>query len=121
MENAFLPEPDPYRKDYLAYNFSRDIMHWGFQPVRGDENLLYICEANVAALQRLVTDDRTYEYGVEVDDPEKVPRGPYFIKQPKDVTFDTSRRKIYNDVTLRFVIISLDLFIFNIKINILFD
>lgn len=106
MENAFLPEQDYNRferKEYLAYNFSREIMHWGFQPVKGEEMLMFICEGNVAGLQRLVTDDdRSVEYGIEVDDPEKVPRGPYFIKQPEDFTFDTfaSSRKLYNDVTL---------------------
>lgn len=100
MENAFLPEYEPYGKDYLAYNFSKELVHWGFQIVRGDEPLLYICEASIISLQRLVTDDRTYEYGIDIDNPEQIPRGPYFIKQPEDVTFDTSRRKIYNDVSL---------------------
>lgn len=100
MENAFLPELEPYGKDHLAYNFSKTEMHWGFQQVRGDEPLLYICEANIASLQRLVTDDRTYEYGIEVDNPEKIPRGPYFINQPQDYTFDLTKRKIVDYATL---------------------
>lgn len=101
MENAFLPELDPYGKDYLAYNFSKEHMHWGFQPVRGDEPLLFICEANIASLQRLVSDDRTYQYGIDIDNPERIPRGPWFIKQPEDFTFDLSKRKIMNDASLR--------------------
>lgn len=101
MENAFLPDIDPYGKDYLVYNFSTDAMRWGFQAVRGDEPLLYICEANIASVQRLILDDRTYQYGVDIDNPEQIPRGPYFIKQPVDVTFDVSKRKIYNDTSLR--------------------
>ncbi|RZB39944.1 contactin [Asbolus verrucosus] len=100
MENAFLPVMEPYGKDFLAYNFSVEKMHWGFQPVRGDEPLLFICEANIRAIQRLVSDDRTYTYGIEVSNPEQIPRGPYFIKQPVDVTFDTSKRNLYNDVSL---------------------
>lgn len=76
-------------------------MRWGFQQIRGDELLLYICEAPVTNLQNLVTDERTYTYGVEVDDPEQVPRGPYFIKQPEDRTFDLSKRSISNDISLR--------------------
>lgn len=101
MENAFLPQADYYGKDFVVYNFSRSLMHWGFQLVRGDEPLLYICEAHIISLQRLVSDDRTYEYGVDIDNPEYVPRGPYLKKQPSDVTFDLSRRSIYNDITLR--------------------
>lgn len=100
MENAFLPDLYPYGKDYLVYNFSTDLMKWGFQAVRGDEPLLYICEANVRNLQRLVSDERTYEYGVDVENPDFIPRGPYFIKEPTDVTFDLSKRKIYNDASL---------------------
>ncbi|XP_025829331.1 contactin-like [Agrilus planipennis] len=106
MENAFLNDIDPYGnidsygKDYLAYNFSKSLMKWGFHPVRGDERLLFICEGSIQLLQKLVTDDRTYTYGVEIDNPEYIPRGPYFIKQPEDVTFDLSKRRIYNDVSL---------------------
>lgn len=101
MENAFLRQTDYYAKDYVAYSFSKDVMHWGFQRIRGDEPLLYICEAHITSLQRLVSDDRTYEYGIEIDNPEFIPRGPYFMKQPSDVTFDLSRRTIYNDISLR--------------------
>lgn len=53
------------------------------------------------AVQRLVTENRTYTYGIDVSDPERIPRGPYFIKQPIDATFDTSKRKLYNDISLR--------------------
>lgn len=103
MENAFLPDYslDNFAKDYLAYNFSKQQMRWGFQAVRGDEPLLFICEANIISLQRLVTDDRTYQYGIDIDNPDRIPRGPYFIRQPEDFTFDLSARKINNDATLR--------------------
>lgn len=103
MESAFLPENEPYGKDYLAYNFTRSVMHWSFQLVRGDEPFLFICEANIAAVQRLVSDNRDYTYGVEIADRKTIPRGPFFIKQPKDVTFDTSTRKLYNVTSLRYV------------------
>lgn len=100
MENALLPDHDSYGKDYLAYVFSPYTMRWGFQPVKGDEYLLYICEANVQPLQRLIHNDRSYKYGIDIDNPEQIPRGPYFIKEPVDVTFDMSKRKIYNDAAL---------------------
>lgn len=101
MDNAFLPVYEPYGKDFLVYNFSTYKMHWGLQPVRGDEHLHFICEANIASIQRLVSDDRTYTYGIEIDNPERIPRGPYFIKEPVDATFDTSKRNLYNDVSIR--------------------
>lgn len=109
MENAFLPEEenlgssyiDNIGKDYLVYTFSNQLMRWGFQQVRGEERLLYICEAAVDRLQYLVVDERTYSYGVDIDNPEEIPRGPYFIKQPEDKTFDLSKRTISNDIFLR--------------------
>lgn len=64
---------------------------------------MFICEAPIDILQYLVVDDRTYQYGVDVEDPLKVPRGPFFIKQPHDVVFDVSKREILNDISLRLV------------------
>lgn len=101
IDHALLPVEEPYGKDFLVFNFSSNTMHWGFQPVRGDEPLLFICEAHINAVQRLVGDNRTITYGIEVTDRNRIPRGPYFIKQPTDATFDLSKRKIYNDISLR--------------------
>ncbi|CAH0562661.1 unnamed protein product [Brassicogethes aeneus] len=100
IENAILPDNDePYGKDYLVYSFSKKNMHWGFQPVRGDEPLLFICEGNIRALQRLVNDERTYTYGIDIVNPERIPRGPFFIKQPMDSTYDT-KNNVSNDISL---------------------
>jgi len=68
--------------------------------VRGDEQFLYICEVPLGLLHYLNVDDRTYLYGVDVIDPERIPRGPYFIRQPVDVVFDLTNRKITNDISL---------------------
>lgn len=75
-------------------------MRWGFQQVYGDEPLLYICEGAIHQLQYLVVDERTYTYGVDVDNPEEIPRGPYFIKQPVDKTYDLSKEKITKVISL---------------------
>lgn len=99
MENAFFP--GQYGDDFLVYNYSNRISHWGFQPVRGDEPLMFICEANIYVVQKLVENHRTFTYGIEVDDPKEIPRGPYFIKQPQEVTFDVSRSAILKQVELR--------------------
>lgn len=85
----------------FSFSYSNNLKRWGFEAVRGDEQLLYICEVPLGRLHYLTVDDRTYQYGVEIDDPEKIPRGPYFIKQPVDVVFDVFNTKVTNDVTLR--------------------
>lgn len=94
----------------LCFSFSNNLKRWGFERVTGDEPFLYICEVSVSKLHYLVVDDRDYQYGVDVEDPEKVPRGPYFIKQPTNVVFDLSKRRVNNYVSLRFVHILLRIF-----------
>ncbi|XP_015594638.1 contactin [Cephus cinctus] len=102
MENAFLPEPNDgvLGRDYLAYSFSNSLKRWGLERVTGNEKLLYICEAPITILHNLAEDDRTYQYGIEIDNPLRIPRGPYFINQPKSKVFDVSKRRINNDVAL---------------------
>ncbi|KAL0268356.1 UNVERIFIED_CONTAM: hypothetical protein PYX00_010329 [Menopon gallinae] len=101
MENAFLPSNDnSYGRDAVVYSYSYKLERWGLEAVRGDEQLLYICEVPLDRVHYLPVDDRTHQYGIEVDDPEKIPRGPYFIKQPQDVVFDLSNLKTVNDATL---------------------
>lgn len=102
MDNAFLPEPNDnvIGRDYLAYSYSNALQRWGLEKVTGREELLYICEASVINLQNLVEDDRTYQYGIEIDNPLQIPRGPYFIKQPKDKVYDVSKKRVNNYIDL---------------------
>ncbi|XP_033366000.1 contactin isoform X1 [Bombus vosnesenskii] len=102
MENAFLPEPvdNTLGGDYLVYSYHNNLQRWGLEKVNGRDRFLYICEAPISNLHNLVDDDRTYQYGIEIDNPREIPRGPYFIKQPTDKVFDLSKRKINNDVAL---------------------
>ena len=46
-------------------------------------------------------EDRSFSYGVDVSDVRYIPRGPKFIKEPVDVVFDLSKRRINNDVAMR--------------------
>lgn len=48
----------------------------------------------------LDVEDRTFQYGITVSDIARIPRGPYFIRQPVAVVFDLTRRKTMNQVTL---------------------
>ncbi|XP_065349505.1 contactin [Cloeon dipterum] len=101
MDAAFFPDYDntPGR-DFLAYGYDQKTQKWGFKKVRGDEYFLFICEAPVRSLHHVMFDDRTHEYGLEVKDPEKVPRGPYFVKQPVNVDYDASGQRTQKYVTL---------------------
>ncbi|XP_014219381.1 contactin [Copidosoma floridanum] len=103
MDNAFLPERldmNNYGKDHLVYGYSEGLMRWGLEKVSGREAHYYICEAPAINLQYLLTDDRSFQYGIEVSDPLKIPRGPYFIKQPEDRVFDVTKRVMSNDISL---------------------
>lgn len=102
MDNAFLPEPNDgvYGRDFLAYSYSNSLKRWGLEKLTGQDELLYICEAPIAVLHNLVEDDRTYQYGIDIDNPLQIPRGPYFIKQPVSTVFDFSKEKVNNDVSL---------------------
>lgn len=66
--------------------------------------MLYICEMPLNK-QHLIVEERSYQYGYNVDDQQKVPRGPYFVKEPTDVVFDGSRKSFTNDVALRYAYI----------------
>ncbi|XP_055372029.1 contactin isoform X2 [Condylostylus longicornis] len=91
-------------RDRLVYGFSKIKDKWMFIPTFDDETNLFICESKQLYspdnINLLADEKRPFDYGIEVGDLEKIPRGPYFIKQPVDTTFDTSKRRLINDVTL---------------------
>lgn len=91
---------------FFFFRFSPQLQKWGLEKVPGDRYILYICEVAISK-QNLVVEDRSYQYGYNIDNEQKIPRGPYFIKQPSNVVFDGSRKSITNDVTLRYVSIYL--------------
>lgn len=91
-------------QNHLTYAFNKVSEKWQFLPIEPYEANLFICES-----QQLYTiensnvfeeDRRSYDYGVEIRDINKVPRGPYFLKQPRETTYDTGKFKITKDVTL---------------------
>ncbi|XP_012215435.1 contactin [Linepithema humile] len=102
MDNAFLPEPNDnvLGREYLAYSYSNSLQRWGLEKVTNREELLYICKGSISILYYLVDDDRSFQYGHNIDNPLQIPRGPYFIVQPKKRVFDSSRRKTNNDISL---------------------
>lgn len=92
-------------KDRVVYGFSREKNRWLYMPTYDFENNLFICESQLLySLDNInvhADSQRKIDYGVEVVDPLKLPRGPFFIKQPKDTTYDTGKRRVTNDVFIQ--------------------
>lgn len=93
------------QKDRVVYGYSREKNRWMYMPTYDFENNLFICESlllfNIDNINAHSDSQRKIDYGVEVVDPEKLPRGPYFIKQPRHTTYDTGKRRVTNDVSIQ--------------------
>ncbi|XP_005186281.1 contactin [Musca domestica] len=91
-------------RDRLVYGFSKLKDRWMFMPAYDFELNLFICESkllhNPENINLKSDEKRPFHYGMDIRDAEKIPRGPYFVKQPNDTTFDTSKNRLINDVTL---------------------
>ncbi|XP_063704991.1 contactin-like [Culicoides brevitarsis] len=91
-------------KDRLVYAYSRSKDRWMFIPTYEREPNLFICESrqlyDIKNVEKIEEDKRTIEYGMDYYEEERLPRGPYFIKQPSDTTYDTGKRLIRNDVSI---------------------
>ncbi|CAG7734727.1 unnamed protein product [Allacma fusca] len=94
LDQAFLPDQPSANLNsnnrYLVYSYSDRRNRWGLLRVPGSENSVYICEYPLH-LVPLRSDERNFEYGLEIIDRKKIPRGPYFMKQPVPAVFDLSR------------------------------
>lgn len=88
---------------HVAYNYSISANKWGLTRVLPQEELAYICEIHIENLYNIIIIDRDISYGVIVMDEEKIPRGPYFIEEPKSVIFAKSDRNHENVATLKCV------------------
>lgn len=105
MDQAFLQDQLPTYNfgevyNYVAYNFSERRSMWGLLKVPGHDLFQYICEVPLSQVPYIQVDNRDFDYGLEVIDPLKIPRGPHFVKEPKDEVFDISRAIPLSYVTL---------------------
>ncbi|CRK87512.1 CLUMA_CG001313, isoform A [Clunio marinus] len=93
------------QKDRVVYGYSREKSRWMYMPTYDFENNLFICESTLLFSTDNINvhadSKREIDYGVEVVDPLKLPRGPFFIKQPRDTTYDTGKRRVTNDVSIQ--------------------
>lgn len=91
-------------RNNLVYSFNAASEKWLFLPVNPEDLNLFICESqqlySADNINLLADDQRRYDYGVDITDINKIPRGPYFIKQPRETTYDTGKAKITKDVML---------------------
>lgn len=91
-----------FEKTRLVYGYAGNKGRWMFIPSYEFETHLFICESHVLYnpnnINVLQDEQRPYDYGLEITDIKKVPRGPFFIRQPLDTIFDTAKRTIRNDV-----------------------
>ncbi|XP_055604304.1 contactin isoform X2 [Uranotaenia lowii] len=101
--NKYIPRFNEDRNN-LVYAFNTAMEKWQFNPVHPNEYNLFICESqqlySVENINILADDKRSFDYGIEIKDISKIPRGPYFIRQPRDTTYDTGKEKITKDVIL---------------------
>lgn len=98
LENAFFEDVtsiyNSYNllpRDYLVYKFSQHDGRWGLSAVEGTQYYHFICEGQPQRLKFLMEDTRSFTYGLDVYDPERIPRGPYFTKEPVDTIYDPLR------------------------------
>lgn len=68
-----------------------------------NDELAYICEVKKEDLSHVIVVERTIDYGINVVDKTKVPRGPKFTQEPVDYVFDVSGRSQVNYASLRCV------------------
>lgn len=100
LENAFFEEPQQsqythYRipKDFLVYKFSHMDGRWGLSAVDGGAYLHFICEGKSQSLRYLIEEERSFTYGMDTYDPERISRGPYFIKEPVDTIYEPTNNE----------------------------
>jgi hypothetical protein len=84
----------------FAFSFSDRRSMWGLLKVTGQDANQYICEVPLSQVPYIQVDNRDFEYGIDVQDHKKIPRGPYFLKEPKSEVFDISRGVPLSYVTL---------------------
>lgn len=86
------------------FRYFVQLKKWKFEKVTENKRLPYICEMSVSE-QDFAVENYFYQYEYNVDDTLNVPRGPFFIKQPSDVIFDSSGKSTTNYVTMTYVYI----------------
>lgn len=88
---------------FFAFSYSFKNKEWGLLMVDGRTPQEFICEVRSNRLSTVLLDseeDRDYEYGIWVQDPKYLPRGPKIIHQPESAMFDLLKRDVIDHVSI---------------------
>ncbi|KAK6176500.1 hypothetical protein SNE40_014772 [Patella caerulea] len=79
----------------LVYKFSGTEYAWSTEP--STSILSFICEISQVEAYRIVEDNRDFDYGLDIIDPNLVPRGPDFLIEPEDTVILGETTSMYLD------------------------
>ncbi|KAL8623497.1 hypothetical protein ACOMHN_015705 [Nucella lapillus] len=92
----WLSEEDRVKSgQFITYKYG--VVAYGWSRAPGQSTLPFICEISRQEAYRITEDRRDFDYGVEVLDPNDVPRGPRFTQQPRDTVLTADLRHVTID------------------------
>ncbi|KAK7092203.1 hypothetical protein V1264_007991 [Littorina saxatilis] len=68
---------------YITYKYGVTTYGWSRAP--SSSQLPFICEIRQEEAYRITEEKRDFDYGLATEDPNEVPRGPKFLKEPEDI------------------------------------
>lgn len=81
--------------DSVAYLFSGVQYGWGIAD--GSKNSSFVCEIPLTDIYKIVQDDRDFDYGLEIENPDLAPKGPKFMLEPIPTTILSATTAAYMD------------------------
>lgn len=75
---------------HSVYSFSPSMNRWGLVRVDSNEYHGYVCKMKREDVSFANAIERNIDYGINVIDTQKIPRGPKFIHEPDSIVFDVS-------------------------------
>ncbi|KAK7493986.1 hypothetical protein BaRGS_00014868 [Batillaria attramentaria] len=81
--------------DTVGYVYSNVTYEWGIAD--DSKNSSFVCEIALADIYKIVEDDRDFDYGLEIENPDLAPKGPKFLAEPVDTTILSATTAAYLD------------------------
>ncbi|KAK7482103.1 hypothetical protein BaRGS_00026687, partial [Batillaria attramentaria] len=80
---------------FITYKYGVTAYGWSRAP--SDTPLPFICEISTEEAYKITEEKRDFDYGLNITDPNEVPRGPKFTKEPRDVMLVTGIKSAVMD------------------------
>ncbi|XP_076455700.1 contactin-like isoform X2 [Babylonia areolata] len=80
---------------FITYKYG--VVTYGWSRAPGQTSLPCVCEISRQEAYRVTEDGRDFDYGLQVSDPNDVPRGPKFTKEPSSVLLIADIRHVVID------------------------